>query len=199
MIVWRIRGKIIGTVLCCVRQLCKMIFHLSEQFLRMIGSFKFSFRVLSDRCLSVLSVTLVYCGQTVGWIKMKLVVQVGRGPGHIVLDGDPTPPQKKGATPQFLAHVYCGQMAGCIRIPLGTELGLSPGDIVLDRDSAAPSPKGHSPPIFGRCPLMMMMSGFVECVINNPQRHSVASIPPRCLGSISHPITSSPFPFPLLP
>ena len=24
-------------------------------------------------CLSVLSVTLVYCGQTVGWIKMKLV------------------------------------------------------------------------------------------------------------------------------
>jgi len=30
--------------------------------------------VLSDVlfCLSVLSVTLVYCGQTVGWIKMKL-------------------------------------------------------------------------------------------------------------------------------
>jgi len=24
-----------------------------------------------DRCLSVLSVTLVYCGQTVAWIKMK--------------------------------------------------------------------------------------------------------------------------------
>ena len=27
------------------------------------------------RCLSVLSVTLAYCGQTVGWIKMKLVMQ----------------------------------------------------------------------------------------------------------------------------
>ena len=26
-------------------------------------------------CLSVLSVTLVYCGQTVGWIKMKLGMQ----------------------------------------------------------------------------------------------------------------------------
>ena len=39
-------------------------------------------------CLSVLSVTLVYCGQTFGWIKMKLGVQVGLGPGHIVLDGD---------------------------------------------------------------------------------------------------------------
>jgi len=39
-------------------------------------------------CLSVLSVTLVY-GQTVGWIKMKLGMQAGLGPGHIVLDGDP--------------------------------------------------------------------------------------------------------------
>jgi len=35
-------------------------------------------------CLSCL---MVYCGQTVGWIKMKLGMQVGLGPGHIVLDG----------------------------------------------------------------------------------------------------------------
>jgi len=50
--------------------------------------------ILSDRCLSV---TLVYCGQTVGWIKMKLVKEVGLGPGHIVLDGDPAPSPQKGA------------------------------------------------------------------------------------------------------
>jgi len=37
-----------------------------------------------------LSVTLVYCGQTVGWIKMKLGMKVGLGPGNILLDGDPT-------------------------------------------------------------------------------------------------------------
>jgi len=36
--------------------------------------------------LSVLSVTLVYCGQTVGWIKMKLGMEMDLGPGHIVLD-----------------------------------------------------------------------------------------------------------------
>jgi len=42
--------------------------------------------------MSVLSVTLVYCGQTVGLIKMKLGVEVGLGPGHTVLDGDPAPP-----------------------------------------------------------------------------------------------------------
>jgi len=32
-------------------------------------------------------VALVYCGQTVGWIKIKLGIEVGLGPGHIVLDG----------------------------------------------------------------------------------------------------------------
>jgi len=39
---------------------------------------------------------LVYCGQTVRWIKMPLGMEVGLGPGHIVLDGDPAPPPRKG-------------------------------------------------------------------------------------------------------
>jgi len=56
--------------------------------------------MLSDRCLSCLSVMLVYCGQTVGWTKMKLGTEVGLGSGHIVLDWDlARPPQKKGGTP----------------------------------------------------------------------------------------------------
>jgi len=46
----------------------------------------------------VLSVTLVYCDQTVGRIKMKLGMQVGLCPGHSVLDGDPGPPPPKGHT-----------------------------------------------------------------------------------------------------
>ena len=40
----------------------------------------------------VLSVTFVHCGQTVGQIKMKLGMQVGLGPRHIVLGGDRAPP-----------------------------------------------------------------------------------------------------------
>jgi len=36
---------------------------------------------------SLLSVMLVYCRQTVGWIKMPLGTEVGLRPGHIVLDG----------------------------------------------------------------------------------------------------------------
>ena len=57
-----------------------------------------------------LSVTLVYCGQTVGWIKMKLGMGVGLGPGDIVLDGHPAPPPKGvPQPPHFSADVYCGQ------------------------------------------------------------------------------------------
>jgi len=56
-----------------------------------------------------------------------------------------SPPQKKGAHPQFSAHVYCGQTAGWIKVPLGTEIGRSPRDIVLDGDPAPPPLKGHSP------------------------------------------------------
>ena len=70
-------------------------------------------------CLSVLSVTLVYCGQRVGWINMPLDMVVGLRPGHIVLDGDLAPP-KGHNSPQFSTHVYCGQTAAWIKMPLGT-------------------------------------------------------------------------------
>jgi len=45
--------------------------------------------------------TLVYCGQTAGWIKMKLGMEAGLGPGHIVLDGHPAPPQGAQPPPNF--------------------------------------------------------------------------------------------------
>jgi len=35
--------------------------------------------------------------------------KVGLDPGDIVVDGDTAPLPKKGASPQFSAHVYCGQ------------------------------------------------------------------------------------------
>ena len=53
-----------------------------------------------------LSVTLVYCGQTVGWIKMPFGKKVGLGQGDIMLDGSGTQlfPHGKGhstAAPTF--------------------------------------------------------------------------------------------------
>ena len=104
---------------------------------RLLGYYKLtilcgSSLIMRVRCpvclhLSVLwlSVTLVYCGQTVGWIKMKLGMEVGLGPSHIVLDGDPAPPPRKGhrgTAPQFSAYVCCGQTAGWMKMPLGTNL-----------------------------------------------------------------------------
>jgi len=69
--------------------------------------------MLSDRCLSVcrsvLSITLVYCGQTVGRIKLKLGMHVGLGPGHIVLDRDQVP-LPVGAQPTNVRPICCGQM-----------------------------------------------------------------------------------------
>jgi len=70
---------------------------------------------------------------------MKLGMQVGLGPGHIVLDRDPAPPPPKEGGPPFLANICCGQMATGIKMPLGMEVGLGAGDFMLDGDPAPPS------------------------------------------------------------
>jgi len=83
---------------------------------------------------------------------MPLGTEVGLGPGHIVLDGDPAPPHQKGGKPPNFRPVSIVakrlDASGCL-MPLGTDVGLSQGDIVLDGD-----PKGARPPlIYGPCPL----------------------------------------------
>jgi len=79
---------------------------------------------------------------------MKLGMQIGLSPGHIVSDGDPAPPPPKGGrAPQFLAHICCGQMAAGIKMPLGMEVRFGPGDFVLDGDPAPLSPKRKRSPL----------------------------------------------------
>jgi len=112
-------------------------------------------------------VTFVHCSQTVGRIKTKLGTQVGLGPGHSVLDGDPAPPPPTGHSfPIFgttymddvrLSHLnkdylltylhICGQMAAWIKMSLCMELGLGPGDFMLDGDPARFSTKGERSPL----------------------------------------------------
>ena len=110
----------------------------------------------------------VYCGQTAGWIKMPLGMEVGLGPGDIVLDGDPAPPPKKVHSPptQFSAHVYRGQTARWIKMPLGTEVGLGSGDVVLDGDPAPPCKKRTAAPLF---------SAHVYCGHGSPSRLLLSS------------------------
>jgi len=108
-----------------------------------------------------LSVTLVYCGQTLGWIKMKLDMQVGLGPGHSVLDGDPTPPPPKRHSPQFSTHICCGQMAGSIKMPLGSEVGLDPSDSVRWGPNSPYQKGGRAPPpVFGPC--LLWPNGWMD-------------------------------------
>ena len=89
--------------------------------------------------LSVLSVTLVYCGQTVGWIKIESWHGGRPRPRPHCVRWGPNSPQRGTAAFQFSARDCCSQMAGWIKMPLGMEVELGPGHIVLDRDPSAPS------------------------------------------------------------
>jgi len=88
---------------------------------------------------------------------MKLGMQAGLGPGHIVLDVDPAPAPKGHSPPrQFSAHICCGQLAAWIKMPLSMEVGFGPCDIVLDGDPA-PSPiKGAAPSLLNFGPISIV-------------------------------------------
>jgi len=80
--------------------------------------------MLSDRylvCLPCLCVTLVYCGETVRLIKMKLgrPTKVGLGPGHIVLDGNPAPPSKRDTSSSRLCVDNFRPMSVVVKRPDG--------------------------------------------------------------------------------
>ena len=119
------------------------------QFLadRCNATFGYCHEMSSVVCLS--SVTRVYCGQSVGRIKMKLGVQVGLGPGHIVLDGDLAPlPQRGTASPIF--GPYLLRPNGCMDQD-ATWYGArsQPRRLCVRWGPALPSPKrGRSPPNF---------------------------------------------------
>jgi len=125
---------------------------------------------------------------------MKVDVQVGLGPGHIVLDEDSAPSLPKGTepSPNFQPYICCGQMAVWIKMPLGLEEGLSPCDFVFD-----PSPKGGGAPspIFGPCPLWpngwMGQDGIWHRVGPWPRLHYARlgpSSPPKKGGGAPSPI-----------
>ena len=73
-----------------------------------IKRFAISYRpvVCLPVCPVCLPVTLVYCDQTDGWIKMKLGTEIGLSPGHNVLDGHPAPSSQKGHSPSPIFGPY---------------------------------------------------------------------------------------------
>jgi len=91
---------------------------------------------------------------------MKLGTQVGLGPGHAVIDGDPVPPRKEAQQPPYskftvhakpasvesAVHVYCSQTAVWIKKKLGMDVGLSLCQIVLNGDPAPLPKRAQLPP-----------------------------------------------------
>ena len=93
---------------------------------------------------------------------MKLGMQAGLGPGHIVLEGTQLPPPK-GHSPQFAPYICCSQMSGWIKMPLGMEVGLRLGDFVLDGDTAPIPQKAGRAPNFWPMSIMAKQLGASRC------------------------------------
>jgi len=110
--------------------------------------------MLSDRCLSVLSVCDVGVLWPKGWMDQDETWHGGRSRPwpHCVRWGLRSLPQSGHSLPQFLAHVCHGQTAVWIKLSLAREVGLGPGDIVRWGPSS-PLHKGGTapPPLFGPC------------------------------------------------
>jgi len=93
----------------------------------------------------------VYCGQTAGWIKMALGMEVGVGPDHIVLDGDPAPLRKKGTEPPiFGPSLFWPNGCMHLKMPVGMHNGgrPQPSDFVLDGGPVRLRKKGRAVPQF---------------------------------------------------
>jgi len=61
---------------------------------------------------------------------MKLVMEVGLVPSHIMLDGDPALPQKGAQQPPIFGPCLLWPNGWRIKIAHSTEVGLGPGYIV---------------------------------------------------------------------
>jgi len=90
----------------------------------------------------------IYCGQTAGWIKLPLGTEVGLGPDHIVLSGDPAPLPRKGSTVPIFGACLLWPNGWMDQNATWYHGGRPrPGHIMLDRDSA-PLPKMGTVPNF---------------------------------------------------
>jgi len=108
-------------------------------------------------CGSVCLVRLAYCGETVGWIKMPLGMEVGLSPGQIVRP-QPRPHVRWGpgpSSPPFDRRTAAPALRFRSIVAKGLDRSRDvtwyggrpwPGDIMLDEDPVPPNWKGHSSP-----------------------------------------------------
>jgi len=129
--------------------------------------------VLRDRCAVCLSVMLMYCHQTAGWIKMPLGTQIGLGPGDIVLDGNPASHGKGHSSPPILRSMSI----------VTKWLDLSGWHLVLPRKGA------QQPPHFAVHVHCDQMAGFIRMALGTPKERGTAPPPlfgPLCSCTVAH-------------
>jgi len=91
----------------------------------------------------------VYCGQTAGWIKITLGMEVVLGPGHIVLDGDTAALPKNGAEPPLNIDPFLLWSNGWMHQHANWYGGRPQPRRLCVRWRPSPlAPKGAEPPIF---------------------------------------------------
>jgi len=103
----------------------------------------------------------ICCGQMAAWIKMLLGMELGLGPGDIVLDGDPTPPPPKGHSPPIFGPCLL-RPNGCMDQDVTWyEARPRPRRLCVRLGPRSPSPKGgQSPQIFGPC--LLWPNGWMD-------------------------------------
>ena len=83
-------------------------------------------------------------------------------PGHIVADGDPSPPPQRGIASPIFGPSLLWPNRWMDKMPLGREVSLGPGDIVLNEDPAPLLKKGHSSPQFSAHVYCGQTAGWIK-------------------------------------
>jgi len=107
--------------------------------------------MLSVRCLSCLSVCDVGVLWPNGWIKMKLGTEVGLGPSHTVLGGDPALLSPKGHSPQIFSPYLLWPNGWMDQDAIWYGGRHRPRPHCVRREPSSPPKKRAAPPISGPC------------------------------------------------
>ena len=102
----------------------------------------------------------MYCGQTAGWIKLPLGMDIGLGLGFTVLDEDPAPPTQRVTAPIF---GQCLLWPNCCVDQDATWYGGQPRPrrhCVRWGPRDPDTPKRGTPPIFGPC--ILWLNGWMD-------------------------------------
>jgi len=90
-------------------------------------------------------------------------MEVGLGPGHIVLDWYPAPPPQKKGTPPIFSPCLLWPNGWVEEDATGTEVDPGPGHIVLDGDPAPPHERGTAVPSFRSMSIVATVAHLSYC------------------------------------